>query len=157
MKKEMRKGFTIIELVFVLVIVGLLLVGGLMGFNKIYAPTVASTEYGRVSQVLGAIERARADNGGSYPAVAAGTSLTAVGASKIYNQMGGTANMGDLAGYTYGCTAGASSTVTVKTTTLSSTTIADLVRGKVSASSPSWTPDAAGTSLVTLTLTGACS
>ncbi|OGS70692.1 MAG: hypothetical protein A3F91_09265 [Flavobacteria bacterium RIFCSPLOWO2_12_FULL_35_11] len=150
---SMRNGLTLMELSLSLVIVGVVFVSGLFAFNKLYAPTVANSEFGRVTQLIGAIERARGDNMGAYPALAAATDVAAT-ANPISNQMGGIASATDLLGWTYGCAAGTSSTVTLTTAAFSTSTVADLVRTKTASAFPQWVADASGTSSVTFTLSG---
>lgn len=149
--KSVRPGFTLGEIAMVLVIGGILLGGGLYAFNKVYVPTVANDNFGKVSQLIAAVERAKGDNRGAYPVMAAGTSI-ATSANAISNQMGGTANATDLIGWTYGCASGASSTITLTSPTYTSATIADLVRNKANTAFPQWTTDAPGTAVISLTL-----
>lgn len=143
--KGFRKGFTMTELAFVLVIAGLVITVGLMAFNKMYSPTVANNEYGKAMQIIGAVERAAGDAGGSYPSAAAGTAVSSTLA--VSNQMGG--NTADLAGWQYGCPA-AGTQATITSTTLSSTVVANLLASKINGSSPNWHAGAAG-SVVTIT------
>ncbi|MCL4432130.1 MAG: prepilin-type N-terminal cleavage/methylation domain-containing protein [Epsilonproteobacteria bacterium] len=144
-RKGFRKGFTMTELAFVLVIGGLVITVGLMAFNKMYSPTVANNEYSKAMQVMGAVERAAGDSGGTYPAYNAGTMIPA--ATAVSNQMGG--NTRDVAGWQYGCPA-AATTATITTNTLSSTTVASLLATKINGSSPNWAATPAG-SVVTIT------
>lgn len=144
-RKGFRKGFTMTELAFVLVIAGLVITVGLMAFNKMYSPTVANNEYSKAMQVIGAVERAAGDAGGSYPAAAAATAVSATAA--VSNQMGG--NVADLTGWRYGCPA-AGTTATITSTTLSSSVVASLLATKINGSSPNWAASASG-SVVTVT------
>lgn len=140
-----RKGFTLTELAFVLVIGGIIIGIALLAFSKMYSPTVANSEYSRAMQVIGAVERASSDAGGAYPAAAAGSAVPSVVA--VSNQMGG--NTADVAGWQYGCPA-AGTTATITTGSLSSATVASILASKITGSSPNWTAAAAG-SVVTIT------
>ena len=128
-----RKGFTTTELAFVLAIAAILMIVGLMAFNKMYTPSVANSEYSKAMQVIGAAERAAADNAGAFPTYAAATAITVAAAPNITNQMGG--NVADLAGWTYGCAAG---DVTVITGALTSAEVTSLLAKKITSSSPNW-------------------
>lgn len=144
-RKGFRKGFTMIELIFVLVIGGIVMAMGFVGFTKIYIPTVANSEYSKTMQVIGAVERAAGDSGGSFPAAAAATAISST--ATVSNQMGG--NTADLSGWKYGCPA-AGTTATITTGTLSSATVASLLATKINGSSPNWSASASG-SVVTIT------
>lgn len=151
--RKMRKGFTLIELIFVLVIVSALVIAGLSQYNKMKAPTQANGEFAKISQLLGGIDRAAGEASGAYPAL---TALAISGSDNAISiQMGGAAVLGDITGWTYNCAAGASSTVTVTTSALTSTVLADLVRSKIRGAFPAWTPNADGNDQVVLTLSGA--
>lgn len=131
--KGFRKGFTMTELVFVLVLGGILIVGGLLGFNKVYTPTVANSEYSKAMQLISAVERAASDNTGRYPLQATAAAVSSV--TKVVNQMGGSANVGDLNGWTYQCTG---SVATITTAAMATESIAGLLQGKINGSSPNW-------------------
>jgi len=150
--KSKRKGFTLIELIFVLVIVTTLVIYGLSQYNKMKAPTQANGEFAKIAQLLGGIDRAAGEAHGSYPAL---TALAISGSDNAISiQMGGGSVITDIAGWTYNCAAGASSTITVTTSALTSTVLADLVRSKVRGAFPAWTPNANGNAQVVLTLSG---
>lgn len=144
-RKGFRKGFTMIELGLGLVIAGIVMSIGLLAFNKMNTPTVANSEYSKAMQVIGAVERASGDAGGSFPAAAAATAISSTAA--VSNQMGG--NTADLAGWKYSCLA-AGTTATITTTTLASNTVASLLASKVNGSSPNWAASATG-AVVTIT------
>lgn len=133
MKKTVKKGFTLIELTLVLVILGLLVGAAITNFGKVFSPTQATNEYSRTMQVIGAAERAAGDNAGQYPIASAGTAVSAT--ASIAAQMGG--NTADLAGWTYSCVG---TTATITTATLESSSVTTILSTKVSASSPNWVP-----------------
>lgn len=140
-----KKGFTMVELTLVLVLVGVIVTIGMLAFNKLYAPTVAGNEYSKTMQVIGAVERAAGDNGGRFPAEG-GAEINIDATSVVKAQMGG--NTGDLSGWTYICSG---TSATIKTAELSSTTVATLLTQKIIGSSPSWSAVNNGDKTVSIT------
>lgn len=128
------KGFTILELALVLAVVSVLIAGAFVGYNKVYLPARAMSIAESMLQVLSAIERARSDNGGAYPAL--NFTIGSGGGNLIESHLGGTGvSINDVAGWTYNCPAGASSTLTLTTTNVTggNTTLQNLIQAKLRA------------------------
>jgi len=131
-KENLKRGFTIVELALVLAVVAVLLVGAFIGYNRVYLPAKADSISRNVLNVLTALERARSDNGGAYPALT--FTIGQGGGNLIESHLGGTGTaLNDVAGWRYACTAGASSTVTLTTTNLTggNQTLANLILAKL--------------------------
>ncbi len=108
-----RSGFTMVELLLVILIGGLLIVAGVQGYNKVYIPTQADAEVKKMTFVLGGIERVKNNfNNGAYQALA----TTGVGGTvELRDALGGNAGVNDVATWTYGCPAGGNQLITVVT------------------------------------------
>lgn len=143
-----KKGFSVIDTILAIILGVTLLGGGIFAYNKTFSSTASTSEYQKYAVVIGAVERAKGDNGGSYPAKPAGTALNAAGL--ITNHLGGVTPAGDMAGWSYGCVG---TTLTIKSVAFSDTNIADIVAAKVPKNHPGWTATSAS-GVVTSVLTG---
>ena len=148
MKEFKRKGFSVIDTILAIVLGVTLLGGGIFAYNKTFSSTSSTAEYEKYAVVIGAAERAKADNGGSYPQFAAGTALNAAGL--IANHLGGATSAGDLSGWTYGCVG---TTLTITSAAYSDTNIADILAAKIENNHPGWTATSAS-GVVASVLTG---
>ena len=106
-----RSGFTMVELLLVILIGGILIVAGVQGYNKIYIPSQADAEVKKASFVIGGIERVKNNmNNGAYEAGA----TTPIGTTVNLRQaLGGITGVNDVATWTYACPAGGASTITL--------------------------------------------
>jgi len=130
----MSRGFTILELALVLAVAALLLGGAFVGYNRVYLPTKANSIAQSILGVMSAIERAKSDNGGAYPA--GSFTIGSGGGNLVESHLGGLNALGDVAGWQYSCPAGPSSTLTLTTTNLSggNTTLENLILAKLRSS-----------------------
>lgn len=146
--KGFRKGFSVIDTILAIILGVTLLGGGIFAYNKTFSSTASTSEYEKYAVVIGAAERAKADNGGAYPAKAAGTALDAAGL--ITNHLGGATSASDMVGWSYGCVG---TTLTITSSAYSDTNIADIVAAKIQKNNPGWTSTSAS-GVVTSVLTG---
>ncbi|MBX6424107.1 type II secretion system protein [Thermosulfurimonas sp. F29] len=140
-RNKREEGFTLTELAFVIVIAAILILGAVVGYNKIYKPSQATTEFRRVSQVIAAVERVKADNGGAY--LAASDRIQNI--PRIVRQLSG--NVNDVGGWTYDCPAGTPSTLTITTTPYADTVVRDLIIDKINNNLTPWTATASGNAI----------
>jgi len=108
-----RTGFTMLELLLVILIGGLIVVAAVQGYNKVYIPSQADAEVKKASFVVGGIERVKNTmNNGAYESGA----TTPVGTTiNLRQALGGTIGVNDVATWTYACPAGGASTITLVT------------------------------------------
>lgn len=108
-----RSGFTMVELLLVILIGGILVVAGVQGYNKIYIPTQADAEVKKMTFVIGGVERVKNNfNNGAYEALA----TTAIGGTtRLKDALGGAVGVNDVATWTYGCPAGGNTLITIVT------------------------------------------
>ena len=133
-------GFTMTELGLVLAVIAVLIVGAVLGYQKIYIPSQANTYFQLVQQVVGAVDRARSDNFFAFPA--ASGQIRNIPA--IANQLGGANALGIEGTWQYQCSAGSNRTITIVTQPFDNTTVRDLVIQKVNNSLPGWQAVARG-------------
>jgi len=69
-KKTQRPGFTMIELMLVILIGGIIVLAGVQGYNKLYLPVKADAEAKKIALVIGGVERVKHSyNNGAYLAM----------------------------------------------------------------------------------------
>lgn len=117
--QKMRKAFTMLELILVLVVGAILIVGGFMAYNKAYIPTQAEAEAKKAQMIIGGLERAKASyHQGTYPASAVAAIpavvIDATSGTKLQDALGGASGVNDVASWTYACPAGNASTITIR-------------------------------------------
>jgi len=98
-----RPGFTVIELMLVVLIGGIIVLAGVMGYNKLYLPTQADGEVKKIGMVIGGVERAKNSyNGGTY--IPANGNIAAI--PKLVRILGGNTAVKDVGGWLYQCPTG---------------------------------------------------
>jgi len=129
--KGLRRGFTIVELALVLAVVSIFVAGAFIGYNRVYLPAKADSIARTILTVLAAVERARTDNGGAYPA--GRFAIGSGGGNLVESHLGGAGALNDVSGWQYDCPAGASSTLTITTTNVTggNQTLANLILAKL--------------------------
>lgn len=132
-----RSGFTMVELLLVILIGGILIVAGVQGYNKIYIPTQADGEVKKASMVIGGVERVKNTfNNGAY-AQSAQTAIPNIQA--LVDSMGGARATNDVATWTYSCAAGANSQINIVTEVYSSPEKLRLIVGQINSQLSPWT------------------
>jgi len=106
-----RPGFTMVELMLVTLIGGVIVLAGVMGYNKIYLPVQADAEVKKIAMVIGGVERLKNSyNSGTY--LPSNTqAISNIG--KLVRVLGGDAATKDIGGWTYACPDGFGQTLTI--------------------------------------------
>jgi len=105
-----RPGFTMIELMLVVLIGGIIVLAGVMGYNKLYIPTKADSEVKKIGMVIGGIERVKNSyNGGAY--LASNNNVPISDIQMLVDAMGGPNAIKDIPNWTYECPKGNNKTV----------------------------------------------
>jgi len=143
-KTKMRPAFMTLDMSFAIAIALILLIGVMVVYKFVYLPSQANGEYSKVAGVISGIDRTKAMNGNVYMAQT-NQKISASAMKKLQNSLGGASNSKDVAGWTYNCASGTSSTLTVTTTPYDSATVRDLVIDMVISNNAPWTAAASGT------------
>lgn len=139
-----RSGFTMVELLLVILIGGILIVAGVQGYNKIYLPTQADAEVKKVTFVLGGIERVKNSfNNGAYKA---GTGLISANV-QLTNALGGSTGTNDVKTWNYTCTAGANTNVVLTTENYTGTEKQQMIIAGINNNLSPWVATLAGTTI----------
>ena len=139
--RNMRKGMTIVETGFAIVIGLVVIVGAIAGYKKMYIPMKGDAAFSKESSVINALERTKMSNSGVYPA-ASTAKLSTI--SMIQNELGGASNSVDVADWTYGCSAGSGKTITLTSTPYDDPTVAAIASQKINSSLSPWTASVSG-------------
>ena len=132
---SMRDGYSLVELMLIIVIIAVMIDGIYTSFHKIYLSTQADRVVKKVSTVVAGIERVESRNGGVYPAY----SGNIVNDTLLKNSLGGTKGTKDIQNWTYACTAGSDTTLTVTTEPMDNGEKADLVVSDLNNEIVPWT------------------
>jgi len=107
-----RAGFTMVELLLVILVGGLLVLAGVQGYNKVYIPTQADAEVKKCSFVIGGIERYKNNyNNGAFPAKSGAIPSIPL----LKSALGGTTGVNDVVSWTYTCAVGNNSPAVIVT------------------------------------------
>lgn len=143
-KTQMRKAYSLIELILAMVIIGILIGIVYSTFKKTDMPAKADREAARIETVRAAIERSREYNSDTYPVYSG--QITA--STNLKNALGGTVAVKDLAGWQYNCARSSSTTVSFTTTAYDSTEMRSLIISKLRDRIAPWTVANSGAGLV---------
>ena len=134
-KSTMRRGVTIIELSVVLIIAGIIAIAAFTGYNKIYLPTKADSEYKKIAAVFSGIERARTLNGSVYPVMSGQINTIPM----ISNALGGAKGTKDVQDWVYNCSGpGSNQTITLTTGAVDDPVVAALVQDMINNNNDNW-------------------
>jgi len=149
----MRAAMTIVELGLVIIIVGIILVGAFVGYQKLYLPQKAETEHKRLSGVIAGVERTKTLNNNVYPVgagvVVSGVVSTTSGRTVLMNALGGAASIRDISTWTYTCAAGAGVTISIKTAPYDSLVVTNLVADMIDSNNAPWVSTVNGDNSIT--------
>ncbi len=149
-----KRGFTMVELLLVILIGGILIVAGVQGYNKIYLPTQADAEVKKITFVLGGIERVKNNfNKGAYQGKARGTIKTNL---SLTNALGGATGINDVGEWTYACTAGGAQTITIVTSNYDNLTKAQMIVAGVNNNLSPWVATLTGTGVTVTKANSTC-
>lgn len=149
-----KRGFSILELGIVFVIIGVVVIAAFTGYNKLYLPSVADGEYKKISSVISGADRSKNLNGGVYP-VGSTSAITVALLPNLANSLGGAGGVKDLAGWTYDCTAGSGKTVTIVPPTYDDPVVAGIVASLINSNNDAWSAAVSGATSTTVTVTKA--
>ena len=104
------------ELMFVVLIGGILVAASIVGYNTLYVPQQAEADIKRAGFVIGGVERVKNNvNRGAYLTQATATSIGSI--QTLKDMMGGDVGATTVAGWTYQCPNGVNKTLTIVTDT----------------------------------------
>lgn len=146
-KKGMRTAATMLEGLLWAAFAVIIIAMGYGIYNKISGNAKTDKEFRKVQSVHGAIERSANFNNGIYPA-SASARLDAI--PVLANSLGGANGPGikDVAAWTYSCSAGADTTITLTTSNYNNTVIRDQLVTQVNKALAPWTAVASGNRVV---------
>ena len=145
--KKMRAAMTMIELGLVIVILGIILIGAFLGYQKLYLPQKADTEYKRITMVIGGIERSKILNGSVYLAANGPIDTFPI----VTNAMGGATGVRDVGPWTYSCGVGNGQNLDITTTAYDSQVVIEILVANLNANAQPWTAVDNGDDTITFT------
>lgn len=140
-KQNTRSAFTMIEMIAVLVVAGIAAFYIYSSYRKSRAGEEAKNAAMRATAVVEALENIKDFNSGAYP-VSATKKISSL--PQISRELGGTSGITDISNWTYKCSAGTSTTVTLTTGALSSADLANMVADRINGQLAPWTASASG-------------
>lgn len=148
-RKGMRAGYSILELVFSLILIALILGGIYMAYKTLKLSSMTTKKTNEITTVIGAAERVRSANNDAF--VAASNNIGSI--PKMNLELGGSNGSRTIKRWTYKCADSYNTTLSMVTTRYISVDLRDAVLQKVNVDLAPWEFTASGsTSAPTITL-----
>lgn len=133
-RRDAQKGMTIMEIALVIVIAAIIIGAAITVYQKINNRTVANAKFQVLTQLLSAIDTIANERGGVYPAASNAPidpNTSDEGIKAIVNMLGGQQAVFEYKQWTYDCSEGNDSAITVTAYGFENQTIRDLVIDKI--------------------------
>jgi len=146
---KMRKALSLVEAIFVLVLLGIIIYKAVSIYGNTKASTEASSLEAQFSSVVSGLERAKKGNGGAYPQSST-KKIPAI--PNLVSHLGGSTKTRAIAGWTYSCATGSNSTITIKTSPIVSDVVRNLLKQTINSNYSPYKATISGT-IITVTST----